>query len=177
MDITALSMHATGAERRRGGPAPGARTVRRRVALERAESLRLLDSVPFGRVSAVDRGAPMVRPVNHLVVDGCVIVRTRRDSVLAALAADAGAGGVAAAYEADLIDAATHTGWSVIVTGRMCMVQDPLEVGRYRMLLYPWVDQVSDRVLCMRCDVVTGVRLTLRAGRLSGIRGDKSVGW
>lgn len=164
--MTILRSRSAAPARHGEGPLPSAPAVRRRVALTREESLHLLASAPFGRIGAVDAGAPVMRPVNHLIVDGCVIVRTRRGSVLAALAASGGAGGVAAAYEADQIDPATHTGCSVIVTGRMSLVADPREAARYRLLLHPWVDQVSDRVLCLRPEAITGVRLTLRAARL-----------
>lgn len=143
---------------------PGARSApRHRIALDRGESLRLPASVPFGRISAVDRALPITRPVNHLVENGCVILRTYRSSTLTVLTANARSRGAVLAYEADEIDPATRTGWSVIVTGRMGLIDGPHGAALYRLLLHPWVDDVMDRFPRIRADAVTGVRLTLVA--------------
>ena len=77
------------------------------------ESLELLDSVPCGRHAYVDAGVPVIVPVNH-GVDGTVLV---------VRSLDGGKLGVAifekpVAFEADDLDAATRTGWSVVVRGR-----------------------------------------------------------
>src|SRR5215470_18115310 len=99
-----------------GSPAKEAAVTARELAeLPKDEALRLLASVPFGRVVFTARALPAVRPVNHLV-DGT---------------------GTVVAYEADEIDPATHQGWSVVVVGRAVPVTDELHRLRYRELLQP----------------------------------------
>lgn len=61
---------------------PGSRraspqSAREVVELDRDEAMRLLASVDHGRVVFTRAALPAIRPVNHLVVDGRVIVRTR----------------------------------------------------------------------------------------------------
>ena len=77
------------------------------------ESLALLGSVAYGRLAYVDAGVPVIVPVNH-GVDGTVLVLRSLDG---------GKLGAAifekpVAFEADALDPATRTGWSVVVRGR-----------------------------------------------------------
>ncbi|HET9138215.1 pyridoxamine 5'-phosphate oxidase family protein [Actinophytocola sp.] len=126
---------------------------RRLIELPRWESLRLLGSVSYGRIVFTSQALPAVRPINHIVDDGAVVVRTHLGSeVLAGV-------GVVVAYEADEIDPAEHTGWSVIVTGLATLVRDPDEVARYTQLLRPWVNGERNQVLRIRPELVTGYRL------------------
>ncbi|MGW2661832.1 pyridoxamine 5'-phosphate oxidase family protein [Nocardia tengchongensis] len=134
------------------------------VAMGRAEALRLLASVPFGRVIFTRDALPAVRPVNHLVEDGeIVIVRTRLTSRLTStVRADSN---VVVAYEADDIDPIEQLGWSVVVTGIARPVTDPARVARYEALLRPWVDGMMDSIVAIEPTLVTGVRLVAkRAG-------------
>ncbi|WP_040815892.1 pyridoxamine 5'-phosphate oxidase family protein [Nocardia concava] len=133
-------------------------------SMERAEALRLLASVPFGRVIFTRDALPAVRPVNHLVDSGQVIVvRTRLTSRLtSAVRADSN---VVVAYEADDIDPIEQLGWSVVVTGIARTVTDPERVARYERRLRPWVDGVMDSIIAIEPTLVTGVRLVAkRAG-------------
>ncbi|MEV7061683.1 pyridoxamine 5'-phosphate oxidase family protein [Streptomyces collinus] len=95
-------------------------------ALDRQESLRLLAKVPVGRVVYTRQALPAVLPVNFsLDTDSSVLLCTSPDSDLAG-AID----GVVVAFEADEFDAATRSGWSVVVTGRATVVTDPAEHER-----------------------------------------------
>lgn len=124
-------------------------------ALSTERCLSLLASVPFGRVVFSQRALPAIRPVNHLVDDGNVIIRTDLGTALGSAAGQ----GTVVAYEADAIDAETRTGWTVVVTGVARVVTDPEEVDRYLGLLHPWVD--GDRACVIRIppDLVTGYEL------------------
>ncbi|WP_229899602.1 pyridoxamine 5'-phosphate oxidase family protein [Streptomyces hiroshimensis] len=145
--------------------------ARHRVELSRAESLLLLGSVSLGRVVFTRRALPAIRPVNHIVDGGHVVIRTHEGAALAGLAVpperpgqpDARSHGVVVAYEADAIDPVTHLGWSVVVTGYCTLVTDPDELARYEALLEPWWDARMDCAVRIRPSLVTGVRLT--AGR------------
>ncbi|MFF1907558.1 pyridoxamine 5'-phosphate oxidase family protein [Kitasatospora sp. NPDC058218] len=144
---------------RRRPPAAGA-PPRRLVPIERAEALRLLGSAPFGRIVFTVRALPAVRPVNHLLVDDTVVIRTHDADALGAATLGAGGAGVVVAYEADAIDPQTRLGWSVVVTGYARPVTDPVRLARYRALLTPWVDAATDHTVAIQPDLVTGYRLT-----------------
>ncbi|MFC8244628.1 pyridoxamine 5'-phosphate oxidase family protein [Streptomyces chartreusis] len=89
--------------------------------LQRQECLRLLAKVPVGRIVYTRHALPAVLPVNFcLEADGAVLLRTAAASELAC-AID----GAVVAFEADEVDAATHSGWSVVVTGSATVVTDP----------------------------------------------------
>ncbi|MEC3957910.1 pyridoxamine 5'-phosphate oxidase family protein [Nocardia sp. CDC153] len=137
---------------------PSGDLVRGVVDLSRGESLRLLASVPFGRVVFTRDAMPAIRPVNHFVDEGeIVIVRTRLTSRLTStVRADHH---VVVAYEADDIDNGTQLGWSVVVTGIARTVTDPERVARYEARLRPWVEGVMDAVVAIEPTLVTGVRL------------------
>ncbi|MEU0221821.1 pyridoxamine 5'-phosphate oxidase family protein, partial [Streptomyces sp. NPDC006265] len=94
--------------------------------LERQECLRLMAKVPVGRIVYTRRALPAVLPVNFsLDGDGAVLLRTSAASELVR-AID----GAVVAFEADDVDAARHSGWSVVVTGSATAVTDPAEHQR-----------------------------------------------
>jgi len=132
--------------------------ARRSVELGHAEALKLLGSVSLGRVVFTRQALPTVRPVNHVLVDGALVIRTHERAALT-LHAEHGAG-VVVAYEADDIDPWTHLGWSVVVTGYAHLVTDPRELARYDALLRPWVDRTMEHAVRIQPTLVTGIRLT-----------------
>jgi nitroimidazol reductase NimA-like FMN-containing flavoprotein (pyridoxamine 5'-phosphate oxidase superfamily) len=123
-----------------------------------AEAMRRLGSVEVGRIVFTRRALPAVRPVNHLVDDGAVIICSHEGSAIVT-AAEAGRG-VVVAYEADQLDPATRAGWSVVVTGRAHLVEDPQQARRYRDRLRPWVTGPLDQVIRISPQIVTGFTLT-----------------
>ncbi|MFE2964420.1 pyridoxamine 5'-phosphate oxidase family protein [Streptomyces sp. NPDC059340] len=52
------------------------------VELSCNEALKLLGTVQLGRVALTDQALPAIRPVNHLVDEGEIIVRTHGGSAL-----------------------------------------------------------------------------------------------
>jgi hypothetical protein len=134
-----------------GGGRPG-----RLTNLSRQECLRLLGSVPLGRIVFTLGALPAIRPVNHALVDDDIVIRTQLGS---SIGAGARRGGVVVAYEADDIDLSGHTGWSVVVTGIAELVRDPGELARYADTPVPWVDQPTDCVIRIRPELVNGYRL------------------
>jgi nitroimidazol reductase NimA-like FMN-containing flavoprotein (pyridoxamine 5'-phosphate oxidase superfamily) len=118
--------------------------------------LALLGSVPFGRVVFTHRALPAIRPVNHIVDNGHIIIRSSLGSGITGAASN----GTVVAYEADQIDPDTRTGWSVVVTGLARLVDDPDDLVRYQQLLDPWVDGRMDCVISIPADLVTGYQLS-----------------
>ncbi|MGW4566632.1 pyridoxamine 5'-phosphate oxidase family protein [Streptomyces sp. NPDC004561] len=135
--------------------------TRRHVDLDRTEALRLLGSVSLGRVVFTRQALPTVRPVNHVLDGGDIVIRTHDAAALTAHARQGDGAAVVVAYEADAIDPETHLGWSVVVTGYARLVTDPVELARLRALLRPWVPhEDKDQAVRIRPDLVTGVLLT-----------------
>ncbi len=124
--------------------------------LSEAEAMRLLASASYGRVVFSLNALPAIRPVNHLVDDGTVVIRSRLTAAISVAARSND--GVVVAYEADDIDPVTRSGWSVVVTGRAYTITDPDEVARYEQLLQPWVNH-ADTVVAVEPTIITGLRL------------------
>ncbi|WP_458248304.1 pyridoxamine 5'-phosphate oxidase family protein [Streptomyces sp. MAI_2237] len=135
--------------------AAGTRAARM-IELGREECLALLAGVPFGRVGFTRQALPVIRPVNHLVDGGTVVIRTHPGSALAChTTVDE-----VVVYEADDLDPRARTGWSVMVTGRARLITAPWEAARYRALLIPWTDRDVDEIVRIQADLITGYRLT-----------------
>lgn len=124
--------------------------------LDRQECLRLLPRATIGRVVHTRWALPAVLPVNFcLDTDSAVLMRTSADSELAA-AID----GAVIAFEADEVDAAAHSGWSVVVTGRAMVVTDPVEHGRLtRIGPRSWVASPEEVFIRIEPELVTGRQL------------------
>jgi len=116
--------------------------------------------VSLGRIVFTQRAMPAIRPVNHLVDDQTIIIRSNLGSAIVGRAAeDAGTGGAVVSYEADDLDPVRHTGWSVIATGMARLVRDPAASARYQQLLEPWVAGQMDYVIAIEPQIITGLRL------------------
>lgn len=101
--------------------------------------LRLLASVPVGRVGFFSDGEVVVLPVNHILDGQDPVFRTARGSKLSAAE-----GQSLVAFEADEYDEQSQTGWSVLVTGRAEVVYDEDEVERLSQRgLHPWATAVE----------------------------------
>ena len=133
---------------------------RRSTGIDSVEALRLLGSVSFGRIVFTQQALPTIRPVNHVLADGDIVIRTHEGAALTARTRQARDLGVVVAYEADDIDPDTHIGWSVVVTGYARLISDPEELARYQAVLRPWAEQTMDYAVRIRPDLVTGIRLT-----------------
>ena len=99
------------------------------------ECLRLLASVPVGRVGFLADGELVILPVNHAVDGHDVVFRTAWGSKLAATE-----GQNLVTFEADHYNEQIRSGWSVVVTGRAEVAEAEADVRRLdRRGLHPWV--------------------------------------
>lgn len=96
------------------GAAPAGGRPSARLAAD--EALRLLGTAELGRIVFTRHAPPAVRPVNHVLDAGDIIIRVQDGSTLAALLAPKQGGGVVVAYEADDVDTGGHPGWSAVAT-------------------------------------------------------------
>ncbi|MEV7074734.1 pyridoxamine 5'-phosphate oxidase family protein [Streptomyces sp. NPDC093990] len=125
--------------------------------LNRQECLRLMATTPVGRIVHTRHALPAVLPVNFcLDGGGGVLLRTAAQSELVR-AVD----GVVVAFEADEVDAAAHSGWSVVVTGRAAVVTDPAEHARL-CLVGPrsWAPSHEEVFVRIEPELITGRQLT-----------------
>ncbi|HYA51461.1 MAG TPA: pyridoxamine 5'-phosphate oxidase family protein [Streptosporangiaceae bacterium] len=101
--------------------------------------LRLLASVPIGRVGFYADGEVVLLPVNHAVDGQDVVFRTAAGTKLTAAQEQD-----LVSFEADDYDLQTRSGWSILVTGRATVVYDEAEVKRLnRLNLHPWATSVE----------------------------------
>lgn len=120
----------------------------RLVVLSDAECWDLLRTRPVGRVAwSGDQGVSVV-PVNFMVDDDAVLLRTTPYSLMARDCA-----GREVAFEVDDFDDERHVGWSVLVRGR-CERDERRADGPH-----PWA--TGSRTLALRVEVrsVTGRRI------------------
>jgi nitroimidazol reductase NimA-like FMN-containing flavoprotein (pyridoxamine 5'-phosphate oxidase superfamily) len=125
--------------------------------LSDTEAKRLLASAEYGRVVFTLGALPAIRPVNHLLDGGRIVIRTRLTSAIST--ALRSTDNAVVAYEADSFDPQTRTGWSVVATGRVHDVTDPGDVARYEQLLHPWVNH-ADTVIAIEPTIISGFRIT-----------------
>lgn len=89
------------------------------------QCLQLLARRQVGRLAVDDGRGPIVLPVNYVLLDGTVTIRTDPGTKL-----DAADRTAPACFELDEVDEDNGTGWSVIVRGRLVEVTDADELDR-----------------------------------------------
>ena len=80
--------------------------------LDPVECLHLLAGATIGRIGVQYGALPTVLPVNFVLYEEAIVIRTSPGTKL-----DAATRNAVVAFEADSIDSVYHTGWSVSVTG------------------------------------------------------------
>jgi nitroimidazol reductase NimA-like FMN-containing flavoprotein (pyridoxamine 5'-phosphate oxidase superfamily) len=91
--------------------------------LDRAECLRLLATVPVGRIAVSIGALPAIFPVNFAVVGDRIVIRTVPGTKL-----DAATSRAVVAFEADGYAPDGSSGWSVMVQGLCGEVVEPAEL-------------------------------------------------
>lgn len=123
--------------------------------LTRVECLARIESHSVGRVGTSIGALPAVLPVNYVTYDGDVYFRTAPGTKLTNAVI-----GAVVAFEIDEIDAATESGWSVIIVGRAFEVTDPVLLEAIRALpLRPWAAGRRDHVVVVRAEQISGREL------------------
>ncbi|MFD0274209.1 pyridoxamine 5'-phosphate oxidase family protein [Kitasatospora sp. NPDC127111] len=111
----------------------------------------------IGRVAVSTEEGPVVLPANFRVLDGTVIYRTAAEGTLAA------ASGGRVAFEADHIDEALRTGWSVLVKGIATVLDEPeaIEHLTRRGSPDPWAGGARDVWVRIKPSSITGRRIRI----------------
>ncbi len=137
--------------------------------IPRDEALRLVASVPVGRVVFTLRALPAVLPVNFVLDGDAIVFRTAPGSKLTAAVRNA-----VVAFQVDQIDPQTQTGWSVLVTGRAGEIHDPAEIARLRARLKPWAPGEREHFIRIPTDLVSGRRLVMEPPDISPPMGTRA---
>lgn len=127
--------------------------------LTRAQCIALLAKHHFGRLAFVaDVGImPQITPVNYLLDQDAVIIRSDTGSKLTAAIHDS-----AVAFEIDEIDDDKHTGWSVVTTGHATEVTAETELQRLRETHFAsWAPGAKIHFVRIVLQRVSGRRITL----------------
>lgn len=125
--------------------------------LGREECLALLHTVPVGRIGLSMHALPVVLPVNFVVDDELdrLVLRTAEGAKLRAALM-----GAVVAFEADVIDPMSHTGWSVLVRGSSSVLNNRADIDEARQLpLRPWANEATDFWVTVTTDLVSGRRV------------------
>lgn len=123
--------------------------------LDREDCLELLGRRTFGRVGVSVGALPAILPVNYRLVDELVVFRTGEGTKL-----DAATNQAIVAFEVDEIDALSHTGWSVMITGKAHRVTDPELLARFEAHGVPhWAHTDVAATVAIPATIVTGRRI------------------
>lgn len=77
---------------------------------------------------------PVILPVNYVVFDRGVLIRTAAGTKL-----DAAVRGIVVAFEADAFEPDGGAGWSVLLVGKASEVSDPVKLERAEAVaMSPW---------------------------------------
>ena len=127
------------------------------------ECLMLMASVPAGRIIYTRRALPAVELVNFALDRGDIVIRTDRSGKLAAAAR-----GAVVAFEADQLDLATQSGWSVTAIGPSREVTDPAEIDRLREIgLSSWAPGAREHFIRISPQLMNGTYLHTADWRLA----------
>lgn len=124
-------------------------------------ALGLLGHAGFGRIAFVADGVPTIRPLNHVVLDGRIILCTWHTSSLGqAIRHQAN---LQVAYQADEIEPQNRLGWSVLVTGTAADISRDSHAGQLGLQVQSWMKYPLDMVIAIQPREVTGLRLNIES--------------
>jgi nitroimidazol reductase NimA-like FMN-containing flavoprotein (pyridoxamine 5'-phosphate oxidase superfamily) len=127
--------------------------------LGRDECLRLLTGSTLGRIGVTSGALPVILPVNFMVRDEHIFIRTGKGTKL-----DTATRNSVVVFEVDDFEAFDHSGWSVLVTG-IARNAGPsaasLSLTHAPPRWAPSPDQ--ERVISISIDLISGRRITIDA--------------
>jgi hypothetical protein len=123
--------------------------------LSQYECLRLMGSVPVGRIVYTRQALPAVELVNFTLDDGEIVIRTDGGGKLAAATR-----GAVVAFEADSVDAVGRAGWSVTVVGHSRAVTDIDDIRHLEQVApMAWAPGNRDHFIRISAVFVAGRRI------------------
>ncbi|WP_405059965.1 pyridoxamine 5'-phosphate oxidase family protein [Kribbella sp. NBC_01505] len=140
--------------------------------LDEPDCLKLMQTVPIGRLVFTEGGLPTVRPVNF-TVDGETVVFCTADGDKYRAAER----GDIVAFETDEIDAVSQTGWTVTVVGRLSRLTNT-EISEVSLALLPrsLVPGWRPHFIRLTIESLRGRRVTAYGHPFPGLPGVRTVG-
>jgi hypothetical protein len=123
--------------------------------LDEDECLRLLGTVPIGRVAISSGALPAVFPVNFELFGRSIVFRTGQGTKL-----DAAVRSAVIAFEADQFDALYHTGWSVLAVGPARDVTENLDLIAGDARVRPWAGGERRHYVTVEAELLSGRRIS-----------------
>lgn len=120
------------------------------------ECLELLRADEIGRLAIIDGIRPMIFPVNYAFDGEEIVIRTAPGTKI-----EHGTRSTAC-FEIDAFDREHHSGWSVVVTGRLeeLTLYDGAHFDRASdQPVHPWASGRKDHILVLVPATVTGRRI------------------
>ena len=111
----------------------------------------LVERCAVGRLGFAAEGEQLILPVNYAVDGHRIVVRTGRTVMLEALGR-----GATVAFEVDGADAASETGWSVLIKGHASEMDPPGTKGEPPLDIKPWAMSSRDHWLRIMPWSITG---------------------
>ena len=127
-------------------------------AIPAEDCLRLLREGAVGLLALSGNGAPELRPVNFALYRREIVMRTGRGRIFEGARDEELASFVIT--ESDRLE---HTGWSVVVTGRLSIC-DPRD-SAIRTRVRPWARADKGEWVVLSIDELTGRRISSWAGK------------
>jgi nitroimidazol reductase NimA-like FMN-containing flavoprotein (pyridoxamine 5'-phosphate oxidase superfamily) len=118
--------------------------------------MRLLREGAVGLLALSGSDAPDVRPVNFALHRHNIVMRTGRGRIFEGARQEE-----AASFVISESDRLEHSGWSVVVTGRLSIC-DPSDAA-IRSRVRPWAKADKEEWVLLSADRVTGRRISRRA--------------
>jgi nitroimidazol reductase NimA-like FMN-containing flavoprotein (pyridoxamine 5'-phosphate oxidase superfamily) len=149
LDTTPFELHGGGADRAPGHARAVPHAELRELSAEQCRTHLSVGGV--GRVVFSAARGPVALPVNYEFTEGQIVFSTD-DAKGAALSSGGTVG-----FEIDRVDETLSEGWSVLVTGRCRLVEDPDEVQRLSSLdLEAWAGGDRHTLIAMEPGETTG---------------------
>jgi nitroimidazol reductase NimA-like FMN-containing flavoprotein (pyridoxamine 5'-phosphate oxidase superfamily) len=124
--------------------------------LDRGECLRLMATVPVGRIGVSIGALPAILPVNFALIGTSIVIRTVPGTKL-----DAATRRAVVAFEVDSYAPDGLSGWSVLVRGVCSEITDPGErevVGRSPLRAWAFDEGIAERLVRIEASFVSGRR-------------------
>jgi transcriptional regulator with XRE-family HTH domain len=129
-------------------------------AITTGECEALIAAGGVGRLVFVGKGGPTALPVNFRVLEGDIVFRTEPK---AEFLGDLATGEVS--FEVDHLDEALTEGWSVLLTGKSHVIEEPSEMDSAQSLsIVPWAGGDRDAYVRVVPGKITGRRIRKRFG-------------
>jgi hypothetical protein len=123
--------------------------------LDEDECLRLLGTVPVGRVGICAGALPAILPVNFELRGRSIVFRTGRGTKL-----DAAVRSAVVAFQADQYDSLYHTGWSVLAVGQAVDISETLDLDAGDATVRPWAGGERQHYVAIDVEFVSGRRIS-----------------